>query len=167
MIGDFDSLENNDIEELELNGVQVIRHPSRKDFTDLELAVNHAVELGVQEIVIVAALGARWDQTIANILLPTLLPSVRIKLLDGHQEIQYISSGESAEIDGQQGDTVSLIPLAGDVTGITTEGLEYPLDDAVLYFGSTRGVSNELMGETGRIFVGSGTLLCILIHQIK
>ena len=165
VIGDFDSLDNNDITTLENRGTEIIRFPRRKDYTDLELAINHAAGLGVREIVIVAALGARWDQTIANIMIPTLLPSIRISLLDGPQEIHYIYSGEKFEITGQPGDTVSLIPLGGDVSGITTEGLEYSLKDERLPFGSTRGVSNVLLGGRGVILIYSGILLCTIIHQ--
>jgi len=165
VIGDFDSLDNSDIFALENSGTEIIRFPRRKDYTDLELAINHAAGLGVGEIVIVAALGARWDQTIGNIMIPTLLPSIRITLLDGPQEIHYIYSGERFEITGQSGDIVSLIPLGGDVSGVTTEGLEYSLKDERLPFGSTRGVSNILLGELGVIFTKSGILLCTVIHQ--
>ena len=165
IIGDFDSLDNSDITALENSGAEIIRFPRRKDYTDLELAIKHAADLGVREIVIVAALGARWDQTIGNIMIPTLLPSIRITLLDGPQEIHYIYGGERFEITGHQGDIVSLIPLGGDVAGITTEGLEYLLEDESLPFGSTRGVSNVLHGEHGVIFIKSGILLCTVIHQ--
>jgi thiamine pyrophosphokinase len=167
VIGDFDSLENSDITVLENRGAEIIRYPRRKDFTDLELAINHATGLGIDEIVIVAALGARWDQTIANFLLPTLLPSIKITLLDGPQEIHYIYSGEKIEITGQQGDIVSLIPIGGDAWGITTQGLEYPLKDARLPFGGTRGLSNVLLNEHGSIFTKGGILLCTVIHQQK
>jgi len=60
---------------------------------------------------------------------------------------------------------VSLIPLAGKAHGITTEHLEYPLRRDELVFGSTRGISNVLLEETGTISINSGLLLCIVIHQ--
>ena len=165
VIGDFDSLDMDIINSLEESGTQIIEHPSRKDHTDLELAVNHAAGLGVQEIKIIAALGARWDQTIANILLPPTTPSIRFTLIDGPQEIHYIYSGERLEITGSKGDIVSLIPIAGDVSGITTEGLEYPLLEDCLHFGSTRGISNVLLGENGAVSHKEGILLCTVIHQ--
>ena len=118
-----------------------------------------------QEIKIIAALGARWDQTIANIFLPPTTPSIRFTLIDGPQEIHYIYSGERLEITGSKGDVVSLIPIAGDVSGITTEGLEYPLLEERLLFGSTRGISNVLLGESGAVFHKEGILLCTVIHQ--
>lgn len=165
LIGDMDSIDTRDLDALEPGDTQILRYPTQKDFTDLELALQHALKLGADEIIIVAALGARWDQTIANMLLPASFPSVKIRLIDGSQEIHYIRAGEKLEIHGRPGDMVSLIPLAGKAHGITTEHLEYPLRGGALTFGSTRGISNVLLEETGTISISGGLLLCIVIHQ--
>ncbi len=165
LIGDMDSIDEGDLAALEPSDTQILRYPTQKDFTDLELALQHALKLGADEIVIVAALGARWDQTIANLLLPASFPSVKISLLDGSQEIHYIRAGEKLEIHGRPGDMVSLIPLAGTAHGVTSEHLEYPLRGGELTFGSTRGISNVLLEETGAISINGGLLLCIVIHQ--
>ncbi len=68
-------------------------------------------------------------------------------------------------IRGQRGDTLSLLPLSGDVAGIHTEGLEYPLRDGTLSFGAARGVSNVLTEAEARVRVGSGFLLAVHHHQ--
>lgn len=164
-IGDFDSTQEENLKELEKNCVSFIKFPERKDETDLELAVIHAIEMGYEDILIIAALGERWDQTIANILLPACHPGVKIKIQDGPQEIHYIHEGEELFIQGQPGDIVSLIPLSSAVKGINAEGLEYPLTDEVLYFGKTRGVSNRLTTRTARIQITKGILLCTVIHH--
>jgi len=165
LIGDMDSIDEEDQAALEPGDTQILRYPTQKDFTDLELALQHALKLGADEIIIVAALGARWDQTIANLLLPASFPSIKICLLDGSQEIHYVRAGEKLEIHGRSGDMVSLIPLAGNACGVTTEHLEYPLSGDELTFGSTRGISNVLLEETGTISIYGGLLLCIVIHQ--
>jgi thiamine pyrophosphokinase len=168
LVGDMDSLDPETVIYFETSGTRVIRYPVRKDFTDLELAVIHAQEEGIEEILILAALGDRWDQTLANLLLPAranFSGSLRIRLLDGLQEIQLIEPGKPVEVDGMPGDTLSLVPLGGDTSGITTTGLEYPLSDEKLFFGSTRGISNVLTGQNGTIQVNDGLLCCILIHH--
>jgi len=169
VIGDFDSLTAEELDQLERDGAQVVRYPGRKDFTDLELALQHAVSLGAGEILVFGALGARWDQTLANLLLPAApgLENVSIRLLDGLQEIALLRSGETHTLTGQPGDTVSLVPLGGHAHGITTEGLEYPLVDGTLYFGATRGISNVLLGERASVRLKDGLLLCTIIHQEK
>ena len=167
IIGDFDSLETELLEKFKSLGSQVIRHPARKDFTDLELALRYACEQGVEDILVLGALGARWDQTLANLLLPTHpdLASAKIRLIDGRQEIRLIRPGERLQVHGNPGDTVSLIPLNEHVNGVRTQGLEYPLIDEALYFGATRGVSNALLDDKAEIFIQAGLLLCIMIHQ--
>jgi thiamine pyrophosphokinase len=64
-----------------------------------------------------------------------------------------------AVIDGQPGDIVSLLPLSQRVTGITTEGLEYPLRGETLRLGPARGVSNVMLGKMARVAHRSGLLL--------
>jgi thiamine pyrophosphokinase len=167
LIGDFDSLEPEQLADFENKGSRVIQHPARKDFTDLELALRYACEQGLDEILVIGALGARWDQTLANLLLPAHpdLASARISLIDGLQEIRLVRPGETLFVQGQPGDTVSLIPLNENASGVSTQGLEYPLFDETLAFGATRGVSNVLIDETAEITLRQGMLLCILIRQ--
>ena len=166
LVGDFDSLTAEDVRAAEQSGIELIRHPSRKDQTDLELAVRHALEHGADEILLLGALGARWDQSLANLLLPAApgLEQARLRLLDGPQEILPLRGGQSLELRGLPGDTVSLIPLAGDARGVTTQGLEYTLKEGTLPFGVTLGVSNTLTAASATITLAEGLLLCIIIH---
>ena len=165
VVGDLDSLEEPDLEILRKEGSKIIPFPSRKDFTDLELAIKHALTLSPEEIVILAALGARWDQTIANILLPAVTPYVKMRIIDDNQEIFFIHRNQMIEITGKPGDVVSLIPIMGDAEGITTHGLEYELQNEALLFGSTRGISNILLESNAQVFLNKGTLLCTILHN--
>jgi thiamine pyrophosphokinase len=172
LIGDFDSLEGAELTLFENAGTEIIRHPARKDFTDLELAIRHAQEMGAGEIVVLAALGSRWDQSLANLLMPATadFQELQISLMDGPQEIMLLrgtrtkSGPAQLEIIGQPGDTVSLIPLGGDARGITTHELEYPLANETLFFGTTRGISNVMLSKKASISLEEGMLLCTIIH---
>lgn len=165
VIGDLDSFDSGLQAKLEADGCQVLAHPVRKDETDLELALYYAIEQGVDEILILGALGGRIDQTLANILLLALpeLHSVKARILDGGQEVFLIR--DEALIEGQVGDTLSLLPLTEQVTGIYTEGLEYPLKNGTLYLGPARGVSNVLTAPQARVWIGQGLLLAVIIHN--
>jgi thiamine pyrophosphokinase len=171
----LDSLGKEDLSQLIAQGSQIIQHPKRKDYTDLELALRYAQELGAEEILILGALGERWDQTIANIMLPAVLsPTVhqttikgppRITILDGNQELFFLRGGEQLEIYGHPGDVVSLIPIAERAHGVTTQNLEYPLLENDLLLGSTLGISNVLLEEHGSVSLIEGLMLCVVIHQ--
>ena len=165
LIGDLDSLSPVDLQVLRKESIEVISYPKNKDETDLELALLHACSLGAEEAIIFGALGARWDQTIANLLLVNhkALASLNIEYQHGNQSIFPIT-GEKY-ILGNPGDIVSLIPIGGHARGITTEGLFYPLNNETLQMGSTRGVSNILVENQARIVVRRGRLLCFILHH--
>ena len=86
LIGDFDSLPKAEIDKLAQQGTQIIQHASHKDETDLELALYYAIEHAARQIIVYGALGARWDMTLANLMLLThpALQSVQLSLIDGH-----------------------------------------------------------------------------------
>jgi thiamine pyrophosphokinase len=168
IIGDFDSLDSSKIIDYRQAGVEIIQYPIQKDETDLELVLEYTLKRGVTEIFIIGALGARWDMTLANILLTAhpKFSSLKIRLLDGSQELVLLRGGEQIDIQGRPGYLLSLIPIARDAHGITTHGLEYPLIDETLYFGSSRGVSNVFLQDHARIIVREGVLLCVLNREV-
>ena len=64
-------------------------------------------------------------------------------------------------VAGKPGDVISIIPLSETLSGITTQGLDYPLADGTLYFGDSRGNSNVMTGTECRISTKNGTGLII------
>ena len=165
VVGDLDSLSDEAKQRLRAADVEVMPFAPRKDQTDLELALYHVLSEGADEIVILAALGGRLDQTIANLLLLTIpqLAACDARVVQGEEEAFVIRG--AARIEGRSGDTVSLIPVGGDASGVTTVGLEYALDDEALDFGPARGVSNVLKEGTAHVRVRQGLLLCVVTHQ--
>lgn len=167
VIGDLDSLPDAIRADLERRGVRFIVHPAHKDETDLELAIQHVLERGATEIVIFSALGGRWDQSLANILLLTLpdLRGLPARVVDQRQTMVILAGDAEARIEGRVGDTLSLIALGGDAHGVTIEGCEYPLNQARLPFGKTLGISNVLIEPAASVSVKDGIVLVIHIRQ--
>jgi len=165
LIGDMDSITQKELDSYKSAGIEVMAYPAEKDFTDLELALNYVGEQGFDMVRVIGGLGDRFDQTLANVYLLALpaLTNTDIRIIAGKQEIRLLRAGEHM-IHGQPGDTVSLIPVGGDATGIRTAHLYYPLDDETLVFGPARGVSNVMRGENASVSLESGLLL--LIHTV-
>lgn len=163
IIGDMDSVEKADLQKLRDDGVSIEPFPRDKDETDLELAIRHAVKLRPKRIIIVAALGGRLDQTIANIALLTdmRLVGFDVRLDDGVEQIFLCR--DQVEVHGRSGDLVSLIPWGTSVHHIQTQGLKWALNDEALHPEKTRGVSNEMNGDTALVSIGSGLLL--IVHR--
>ena len=160
-IGDMDSVENEIFQKLRELGVEIDLFPRDKNETDLELAINKAVDLNPPEIVIIAALGGRIDQTLANIALLAnpQFANINIKLDDGLEEIYF--GRDQVRVDGRSGDILSLIPWGGPVNGVWTENLKWKLDKETLYPDKTRGISNVMLSGVAHVRIDSGLLLII------
>lgn len=166
IIGDLDSVQSESLAKLKADSTQVIEHPSRKDATDLELALELAKDRGATEMVILGAVGGRWDQTLANFQLVSSARwrQQRLEVVDGPQSVYPIHPGVPFSLPGNPGDLVSLIPYGGDAAGVHSEGLEYPLNGETLAHGKSRGISNVLVESPARVWLVDGILLCLIIH---
>lgn len=165
VVGDMDSLPNEVRRWLMAAHVPFLTYPAAKDETDLELALLHAVQTYSQPLQIVGGLGGRLDQTLANILLLShpALHGRRIELITAVERAWLVT--DQTCIQGQIGDTVSLIPLNGSARLQSTEGLQWPLHNETLVFGMARGVSNLLTAVEATVTLQSGQLLCIHMPQ--
>ena len=166
VVGDLDSLEPETVAKLIAQGVDVERYPIAKDQTDLELAIERGLRAGASEILLLGAVGGRLDQTLANLLILAQRNwPVPLRLAEGSQLAQVLRSGETLMLHAAPGSTVSAIPLSAIVTGITYTGLEYPLQDATLSIGSTRGVSNFVASSPATITIDEGVLLVVCVIE--
>jgi thiamine pyrophosphokinase len=164
VIGDLDSLETRTIRLIKKQQIEIIQHPVDKDETDLELAINEAVKRKHREVLVIAATGGRLDQILANILLLVKVSDpMKIQFSNGNEEVFVIH--RHAVLRGQSGETVSLIPVNGTAGGITTSGLKYLLKNEDLEPGSTRGISNEMLGTLAQVRLRKGKLLCIHLRN--
>ena len=164
VVGDADSLAPAQADRLRAAGAEVVVHPAAKDESDTELALNEALNRGATRVVIIGAFGGkRLEHTLANIL---LIAAERLKgrdicLADGASTVRVMHGPGSLELNGDAGDFVSLLPLTGHVSGVTTLGLRYPLTREVLEQGPARGLSNEMLAGAATIQIDQGRLAVI------
>jgi thiamine pyrophosphokinase len=161
IIGDMDSAEKEDFERLKEAGVAIELFPHDKNETDLELAIHRAIELNPTQLIIVGGLGGRLDHTLANLSLLTnpRLSAFDVRLDDGIEEV--LVCRDQVEVHGKRGDIVSLIPWGGVVSEVQTMNLKWPLHKETLHPDRTRGISNEMLGESASVSIGSGLLLVV------
>ncbi len=155
IIGDFDSLG------YVPDNAQVF--PVEKDDTDSMLAVRKGLELGYRNFEVYGALdGPRLDHTVANLQTLAFLAAHGAR---GYMiGLSYMATALSAGVHrfpaGATG-TVSLFCLGPDATGVTLEGLHYPLEDGTLTAHFPLGVSNHFTHQPARVTIGSGTLIAL------
>lgn len=163
VVGDMDSIPGWLLNELRLLGVETRTFPQRKDQTDLELALDMAVTRGAGEIVILGALGERWDMSISSVMLlaSPRYAGTRITLTTGATTLFCLKGPTQCEFAGCPGDRLSIIPLSNPAAGVSLQGLEFPLAGCDIPLGSTLGISNVVTADKVGIALSEGVLLCV------
>jgi len=166
LLGDLDSIKPAILEELESKEVPIHQHPTRKDATDLELAVDFAIDKGAQTVWLAGVLGGRWDMSLANIMLAASdkYTDQEMFLLGPDCSMQILHPGRMYTINGIPQQRVSFLPLKNEVCNVTLRGFEYPLTLHTMSFGSTLGVSNTIKNPQATVQHSKGVLLCILFN---
>ncbi len=161
ILGDLDSAPKDLVEYYKGLNVKFKKFNSEKDETDTEIGINFAIELGAVHIDLYGCMGTRFDHTLSNAhnLMIALNKNVNARIINEHNSITLIN--KSIILLGKKGQTISLIPLTTEVTGITTTGLKYPLNNATLTIGASRGISNIVEDDTAQITIKSGYLFVI------
>jgi thiamine pyrophosphokinase len=160
-VGDFDSVSAEGLATAELAGARIDRHPTDKDASDLELALDAAVAAGATTVTVVGGHGGRLDHLLGNLAL-LAAPRFAALVLDGWLGDAHVTVVRSrSAIAGAPGSLVSLFAMHGPARGVTTRGLRYPLHDAVLEPGSTLGLSNEIVEPDAQVAIADGVVLAI------
>ncbi len=160
-IGDFDSVTPAGLAAAEAAGARIERHPAAKDATDLELALDAAVELGATRIVVICSDDGRLDHLLGSLLLlgDARYAGAEIDAVVG-STLLHVVRGERT-LTGTPGELISLLPLHGSAEGVSTRGLEYPLHEETLPAGTSRGTSNVFETSEVLITVAHGSLLAV------
>ena len=165
VLGDFDSLPENILEEYKEKKIAIKAYPPEKDYTDTHLALMWAMEEKADKISIIGGMGSRFDHSFANVGLLSLLleNGIQGEIIDPYNKIFMIDREHSGVVTiKKQKNTkefVSLIPYTEKVTGICLDGFKYPLNQETLTIGISRGISNELQKDEGTIEIEDGILI--------
>jgi thiamine pyrophosphokinase len=157
VVGDLDSVRAE-----ALAGVaRVERHPVAKDATDLELALEAALRLEPERILVLGGAEGRLDHLLGELLLlaADAYAGVVVDAQLGSAAVHVIR--RSRELFGSPGELVSLFALFGPAHGVVTGGLLYPLRGETLEPGSTRGVSNVFAAAEARVQVERGVVVAV------
>lgn len=170
VVGDWDSVPASVLDTLRARGVILEQAAADKDESDTELALVAALDRGVARVTVLGAFGGRrLDHALANLALLAhpRLAGCAVELLDGSARVSLLRAPDDRgapvrrALDGRPGDLVSLLPLGRDATGVTTEGLRYPLRDEPLAFGPARGLSNVRIDSHAAVTLHDGLLLVV------
>ena len=156
IVGDFDSTSSELLREYA--HVPQKKFSANKDKTDLELALEEVLFPETEKIVIFGALEKRLDHSLYNAHLLQRSPGKIF--IESEWETLYVIH-EEAEVSCSPGQVISLIPLGGAVTGVTTKGLKWELKEAS-FDKNFMSLSNICLSDSFHVAVQEGDILCCL-----
>ncbi len=164
VVGDMDSVDPERLSRAVAEGVAVERHPTDKDSTDLELALDLLVEDEVRRTVVIAAEGGRTDHLFAVVLGCCAERYAPLGLRLWLDTTLVIPARGLVAVEGRPGAVLSILPVHGPAV-VTTKGLRWPLSSERLDAGSTRGVSNEFVDSSASIEVSDGCAAVLMPEE--
>ena len=161
IIGDLDSIDMGSRKFIEENNIRVIKFPVEKDETDTELALMYLCSQGCGDIILTGVTGTRIDHTLGNIFLLKKLQSegVNGKIIDDKNTIYYVNN--YLKLAKRKDYFISIIPITMDGAVVTLNGFYYSLNNSLVDFSSTLGISNKIVEEYGEIKIIRGEVLII------
>lgn len=160
IVGDFDSAPQPETDR------ETIVLPHVKDDTDTQFAARWLVEHGYEEVTLLGALGgSRIEHMFANVSTGLFLAMHGIKtiLADARSEMHYLLPGKELILERKDWMYLSVFALGAPMTGVTLQGVYYPLENATLSeLDYPLGTSNEFVEPVAHLQCTSGHGLVVL-----
>ena len=155
-IGDLDSISDKKSLELIPEERKLI-FPPDKDYTDTDLAIKFVEDKDYRDIVLIGGGGGRIDHLIAL----TTLFNRDIKPLEWYTaEERIVYTARNSSFSSRRGQTISLFACYGGEGVVSTEGLQWELENFKLD-SSSFSLSNTALADNIEVRVHSGAALVI------
>lgn len=159
VVGDLDSIEPSLLQHYVRLGTVVEQHPTEKDYTDLELALQLAQREGCTKAIILGGFGGEVDHFFCNGLLLASENYGSLEIEWWSDAYRVVSVRSQATFFGKSGDKLSLLALGGVASGIVSSGLKWPYEGSGLQPFSSHGLRNEFLSIEVSLSVKQGCLL--------
>ena len=160
IIGDMDSIAAET--RTFFNQTRFEMYPRQKDETDTELAITHAIKIGADKVTILGGLGSRMDHSLGNIYLLKRFVDVGIEAEIVNEKNRIRIIGKTTAFNFPIGTIVSILPIGGDVSGLTISGFEYPIKAGQMTIDKPYGISNVTNDNRQQIALEQGMLIIIV-----
>lgn len=156
-IGDFDSVEKKDLEQIRSYSDEMICLNPIKNDSDSEAALKYALEKGYDEIAMYGAFGGRMDHSYYNIRLAFLYPNC-LTLYDSYNKVYALKKG-IYQIKKEDYPYISF--FTDSKAMVTLKGFEYTLDHYKMDQNTIFTLSNSILKEEATLIIEEGLLLVL------
>ena len=167
IVGDFDSLNDEEWQYVSARCHEIYRYAAEKDETDTDFALLYAVEQDVEEIWVTGITGGRLDHSEAAMRsvarLQLAYPHKTFRILNDQNELRFLAAGTHTIARDKQFPYMSLFAYDGDVENITLRGVKYETTNERMSRMSSRFTSNEIIAQAATISFSSG--ICLVVRS--
>jgi thiamine pyrophosphokinase len=164
LLGDFDSVKKEILDNVKLQIKEVLEFPPEKDYTDTEIAIIEAIKRGAKKIYLFGAIGSRMDHTLGNIglILTTKKRGATLEIIDDNNRL-YLGENKM-KLFGEYGENISFHALCDKVKNFKISGAKYNLETYDISLLDPRAICNEFVDTPIEISYEEGELL--ILHSI-
>ena len=157
IIGDLDSISSAALKEFK--SVSKIVRIKRQNDTDVEKCLKYAITNKYDEVILVGATGNRLDHTFCNLgIVLKFFPQIKISLIAENSFLKAYTG--NVELKTFPGETISLYGIS-EKTKISSQGLQYELQNVSLPFGVRESTSNIAKKNQVRLKISNGVIFII------
>ena len=158
-IADFDSVER---EEAKGTGAAISELPVKRTIP-IQWPPRLGLQKGFRDFLILGGSGGRMDHTMANLAVMMFLikNGARAVLADENNMVEMLLPGRRI-VEPAENARLSLLPYAGQVSGLYVRNAEYELENATLTPDFPLGVSNEFKDRPVEISFTKGILMIFI-----
>ena len=162
IVGDFDSINRDDIKKLEIDSIKKFKYNCEKDSTDSDIAIKIALKMEFAEIYMMAMTGSRLDHSFANLGLLSKANSAGAKayIINETNKIYLLEESSKIKKDNSYR-YISFLAYCDKVENFNIKNAKYDLENYTLYLGDNRTVSNEFLEEDIELEFTKGKILVI------
>ncbi|AXH98662.1 thiamine diphosphokinase [Sporosarcina sp. PTS2304] len=166
-VGDFDSVTEEQFEQINSTVKHVQRVHEEKDETDTELAVKRALTYDPDYIVLTGVTGGRLDHLQSALHLLYRMQSdnrkVKFKIHNSTNDIRVMLPGVRRVKKDEKYPYTSFFSFGPEVTGLTLTGFKYETVNEKLEIGMTKFTSNETVADVCTISFRTG--ICLMVRS--
>ncbi|MCQ2968703.1 MAG: thiamine diphosphokinase [Clostridium sp.] len=162
IVGDFDSINEEDIKKLEVDSIKKFKYNCEKDSTDSDIAVEIALNMKFTEIYMISMTGSRLDHTFANLGLLCKANNAGVKayIINETNKIYLLEESSIIKKDITY-KYISFLAYSNKVENLSIKNAKYDLENYTLYLGDNRTVSNEFLEKDIKVEFTKGRILVI------
>ncbi|WP_431029436.1 thiamine diphosphokinase [Lysinibacillus sp. LZ02] len=167
IVGDFDSVSEEEFVRISAVVTHVEAFQSEKDETDTDLALMRAIEFTPSEVLLTGVTGGRLDHQEAALRslyrMQLAYPHIQFKVMNTHNELHFLTPGRH-KLEKTVHPYLSFFAYGEDVCEVTLRGVKYETTNETITQATSRFTSNEILLDDAYITFSSG--ICLVVRSM-